>query len=291
MSENGSTVAAKFRHAAWNLFLITLGSLLCAVGVNGILIPHHFLSGGFTGFALIIFYLSPYLPVSVLYFLLNIPLFCLGWMFVGRRFFYFSIAGMIIFSLAIELTAHVTFPVNDRILGALLAGIVIGTGSGIILRSYGSAGGTDILSVILLKKFSIRLGTTVLAFNSLILAASAILFSLEGALYTLIYLYVLSHMVNLVVTGLSQRKSIIVISDRWEAISREIMDNINRGVTILMGQGGYTGREERILYSVVTFQEISRIKRLIRKVDPQAFVVVSDTLEVMGHRIGNHHPW
>jgi uncharacterized membrane-anchored protein YitT (DUF2179 family) len=290
MSKNGSTLAVNIRQTAWNLFLITTGSFLCAVGINGILIPHHFLSGGFTGFALIIFYLSPALPVSVLYFLLNIPLFGLGWMFVGRRFFFFSIAGMIIFSLAIELT-RVTFPVNDRILGALLAGIIIGTGSGIILRSYGSAGGTDILSVILLKKFSVRLGTTVLAFNSIILTASAILFSIEGALYTLIYLYVLSHMVNLVVTGLSQRKSIFIISDQWEAISREIMDSFNRGVTILLGQGGYTGREERILYSVVTFQELSRIKKLIRQVDPQAFVVVSDTLEVMGHRIGNHHPW
>lgn len=273
-----------------NLVLMTLGSLLCAVAVNGILIPHQFFGAGFTGISLVIHYLAPSLPIAVLYFILNVPLFALGWMYVGRRFFLYSIAGMLIFSGALAFT-HVSLPVYDKLLSALLAGIIMGMGSGIILRSLGSGGGLDILSVILMKRFSIRLGTSILTFNAFVLAAGAILFSLEMALYTLVFLFGSSYMVNLVVTGLSQRKAVFIISPQWEEISQEIMEKIQRGVTIIGGRGGYTGREEQILYTVITFRELSRLKQLISVIDPDAFVVVTDTLEVMGHRIGTQPHW
>lgn len=273
-----------------NLVLMTLGSVICAVAVNGILIPHQFLGAGFTGISLIIHYLAPSLPIAVLYFILNVPLFALGWMYVGRRFFLYSMAGMLIFSGALAFT-HVSLPVYDKLLSALLAGIIVGTGSGIILRSLGSGGGLDILSVILMKRFSIRLGTSILAFNAFVLTAGAILFSLEMALYTLIFLFGSSYMVNLVVTGLSQRKAVFIISPQWKEISQEIMEKLERGVTIIGGRGGYTGREEQILYTVVTFRELSRIKQLISVIDPGAFVVVTDTVEVMGYRIGTQPHW
>ena len=278
------------RQMAWNLGLIALGSALCSVAINGILLPQRFYGAGFTGVALIIHYVVPSLPVAVLYFILNVPVFALGWMYAGRRFFFYSIAGMFIFTGTLE-WIHISLPVHDKMLSALLAGIIVGAGSGIILRSLGSAGGLDILSVILLKRFSIRLGSTILAFNSLILVAGAVLFSLEGALYTLIYIFVSSYMVNLVVTGLSQRKAVYIISPQWEEISRKIMDKIQRGVTVIKGQGGYTGRDEQILYTVISFRELPQLKQLIRGVDPDAFVVITDTLEVMGQRIGNQPHW
>jgi len=274
----------------WNLGLLALGSWLCAVAINGILIPHRFFGAGFTGVSLVIHYLVPSLPVGILYFMLNVPLFALGWMFVGRRFFLYSIAGLLIFSAALA-WPYMSFPVHDKILSALLAGIIIGVGSGIILRSLGSAGGMDILSIILMKRFSIRLGSSILAFNTLVLAAGAVLFSLEMALYTLIFLYVSSYMVNLVVTGLSQRKAVYIISPQWEEISQGINEKIQRGVTVIRGQGGYTGQEQQILYTVITFRELSRLKQLVNNIDPDAFVVVSDTLEVKGQRIGNEPHW
>lgn len=287
---SGQSAVRFLSRALWNLGLITLGSVLCAVAVNGILIPHRFVSGGVTGSALVIHYILPSVPVSWLYFLLNIPLFAIGWIFVGRRFFFYSIAGMVIFSGALQ-WVQVPVAVQDPILSALLAGIISGAGSGIILRSVGSAGGTDILSVILLKRFSVRVGTTVLAFNSGVLIAAAIFSSLESALYTLVYLYVSSHILNLVVTGLSQRKAIFIISPHWEEISGGILGEIRRGVTIIRGQGGYSGRDEQILYTIITFRELARLKRMIRLVDPGAFVVVTDTLEVMGHHIGTQPHW
>ncbi|MHB8765708.1 MAG: YitT family protein [Deferrisomatales bacterium] len=291
-TETGSAASAleDVRTVAWNLALIATGCALCAAAINGILIPHQFLSGGFAGLALELHYLFPVLPVSATYLVLNLPLFALGWVYVGRRFFLYSLAGTLIFTGAVA-GVDLPIPVKDPILAALLAGILTGTGAGVILRSQGSAGGADILSIILYQRFSVRLGTTILAFNALVLAGGAVLFSLEMALYTLIFMYVSSQLVNVVVTGLSQRKAVLIISRRWEEISRLILHEIRRGVTVLQGYGGFTGEDEKVLYSVITFRELARLKREIRALDPQAFVVVTETLEVMGHRIGNRPQW
>ena len=279
-----------FLNILWNLLLISLGSIVCAVAIKGILIPKEFLAGGVTGLALLVHYLVPSLPVGVIYFILNIPLFVVGWMFVGRRFFIYSLAGVAIFSVAV-IFPYKIFPIRDMILAALTAGIITGVGSGIILKSLGSAGGLDILSIILFKKYSIRPGNIVLAFNALLLTAAALRIPLEMVLYTLIYMFVTSYFVNLVVTGMSQRKAVMIISPQWEAISREIMEKLQRGVTVVRGEGGYTGNEIQILYSVITFSELSRFKEIIKKIDPEAFVVVTETMEVMGKRIGNQPHW
>jgi len=275
----------------WNLFLLCAGSVVTAAGINGLLIPHRFVSGGVTGLALLLHYLVPALSVALIYAVANVPLFLAGWFFISRRFFLYSIAGTIIFSSAVAWVDLGVIPVKDPLLAAILAGLILGTGSGIILKSLGSAGGTDILSVILLQRFSIRLGTTRLAFNILVLAAAALLFSVEDALYTLIYLYVSAQIMNLVVTGLSQRKAVFIISPQWERISPRILTEIHRGVTILRGQGAYSQREQQILYTVLTFREVATLKQIVRSEDPAAFVVVSDTTEVMGHRIGNQPHW
>ncbi len=287
-----------FRRSGWpvlrniggNLALLVLGSLLCGVAINGILIPHRFVSGGVTGVALVIHYLVPPVPVAAIYVLANLPLFVAGWFFISRRFFLYSVVGMLLFSGAVA-WVDVGVPIKDKLLAALLAGLIQGAGSGIILKSMGSAGGTDILSVILLQRFSIRLGTTVLAFNGIVLASAALLFSLEDALYTLIFLYVSATIVDLVVTGLSQRKAVFIISPQWEAIAPRILNEIHRGVTILSGRGGYSERDQQVLYTVVSFREVATLKRIVRSEDPAAFVVVSDTTEVMGHRIGNQPHW
>ncbi len=285
-----NAVLESMRRVSWNLLMLILGSLLCSVAINGILIPDGFLSSGLTGLVLILHYQYPGLPVSTLYFLLNVPVFALGWKFVGRRFFFYSLAGMIIFSVSLT-WVQVSFPIQDMLSSALLAGILSGAGGGLTLKSLGSTGGTDILSVALLERFSVRLGDTTLAFNCLVLLAGALLFPMEKVLYTLIYIYVSTRILNLVVTGLSHRKAVMIISDRAEAISIRILADIKRGVTTLDGQGAYSGRDAKVLYTVVTFRELSRVKQLIRQIDPKAFVVVSDTLEVMGQRIGNQPSW
>lgn len=273
-----------------DLFLIISGSLISAVAINGILIPQHFVTGGVTGLAMILNSKIPFLKLEWIYFLMNIPLFAMAWMAVGRRFFFYSIIGMIALSMSVAFV-HVQINLQDRMLSALLAGIIIGTGTGITLKSSGSQGGMDILSIMLLKRYSISLGNTILTLNFIVLALVAFFYSLEALLYTLIVLYVSSKIVNIIVSGLSQRKSVIIISSKWKEISDEILKDIRRGVTIIQGRGGYTGNNENVLYTVVTLPELGAMKNIINRLDPNAFVVINNTLEVINYRIGNQPHW
>jgi uncharacterized membrane-anchored protein YitT (DUF2179 family) len=273
-----------------DITLITAGSIISAIAINGILIPNHFASGGVTGIALVIHSLVPALRVEWIYILMNIPMFAAAWMAVGRRFFFYSMVGALGLSLALAYI-HVNINLQDKILSALLAGIILGVAVGITFRSSGSQGGMDILAVMLLKRFSINLGNTILFVNAIVLILAACYFSIESALYTLIVIYVTAKVVNILVTGLSQRKAVFIISPHWKIISAEILRDIRRGVTILDGKGGFRGKPESILYTVVTFPEIGELKALIRRIDPDAFVVISNTLEVMNYRIGNQPHW
>lgn len=298
LCENKNFVVSKTKNEdiytnslSMNLLLLMLGSGICAWSLNNIIIEHHFLSGGFTGFVLIIHYLFQDTSVWALYLILNIPVYIMGWFYVGKRFFFYSVAGLLIFTLFVK---WIDYPVvlDDRFLAAIFGGLVNGLGGGIILRSVGSAGGMDILSVILLKRFSIRIGSTLLAFNTAILCISACLFTLEDALYTLIYMYVMSKVVDVVVTGLSRRRAVIIISDHWEEIADAIFRQINRTVTMIPANGGFSGKKENILYTVVSFRDVSLLKTIVKTLDPKVFVVVTDTLEVMGGlRIANQPHW
>jgi uncharacterized membrane-anchored protein YitT (DUF2179 family) len=273
-----------------DLVYIAVGCILCAIAINGILIPQHFATSGITGLALVVHRKIPSVNLGLIYFLINIPLFALAWMAVGRRFFFYSLIGMAALSVSV---AFINFPIHldDRMLNALWAGLISGVGVGITLRSSGSQGGIDILSVMLLKRFSIGIGNTILAVNSIVLLLVALAYSLDAVLYTLIVIYVSTRVASLVITGFSQRKAVIIISSQWQKISQEILKDIRRGVTIIKGEGGYTGREEKILYTVVTIREVGSLKRLVQHIDPQAFVVISSTQEVMNYRIGNQPHW
>jgi uncharacterized membrane-anchored protein YitT (DUF2179 family) len=283
-------IFTSFRQVAGDIALLILGSTLCATAINGILVPHEFVTGGITGISLILYKLFPFMNLSLIYLLLNVPLFILAWMAVGRRFFVFSLLGTILLTLAL-LVMSFNFNLEDRLLNALLAGLILGTGSGLCLKSSGSLGGIDILSIMLLKRFSIKIGNTVLAINLLVLLIVAVLYSLEAVLYTMIIVFVASKVIDIVVTGLSQRKSLIIISSEWEKIAQEILKDIKLGVTIIEGQGGFTHKKEHILYAVIPLTEIGQFKRIVQSIDPAAFVVISDTLEVMNYRIGNQPHW
>ena len=278
------------RQVITDIILLCIGSSICATATNGILIPQHFATGGVTGIALILHKMVN-LDVGLIYLLLNVPLFVLAWMTVGRKFFFFSIVGTMTLTLALTFVNFIDFKLEDPILNALLAGLLLGSGAGLCLRTSGSQGGMDILSVMLLKRFSINIGTTILTVNAIVLLIISVYYSVEALLHTMIVVYVTSKVINIVVTGLSQRKSVFIISPKWQDISDEILKDIRRGVTILKGQGGYKHSEEHILYAVITFTEIGELKRIVRKHDPAAFVVISDTLEVMNYRIGNQPHW
>jgi uncharacterized membrane-anchored protein YitT (DUF2179 family) len=270
---------------------LCIGSTLCAIATNSILIPNNFLTGGVTGICLIIHRIIPVVDVGLLYFLLNIPLFAMAWMSVGRRFFVFSILGASTLTIALLSVKFIHFQLEDKMLNALLAGLIQGVGAGLCLRTSGSQGGTDILSIMLLKRFSISIGSTILGLNCIVLLLISVYYTIDALLYTIIVVFVGSKVIDIVVTGFSQRKSVVIISPEWEKISQEILKDIRRGVTILKGEGGYKRSDEHILYAVIAFREIGALKRIVRNIDPNAFVVISNTLEVMNYRIGNQPHW
>lgn len=281
---------SNFRSNLRSIILMILGSCICAVAINGILVPKHFLSGGLTGVTLLLNRFIPSVSISVLYFVLNIPLFVFGYRLVGRRFFALSLAGTIIYTFAIELV-QIPIMVNDMMLSAILAGLINGIGAGMILRSSGSSGGTDIFSVILSSKFGFKLGSTFLAFNVIILVSSVVFFSLDEALFTLVYIFVSSKIIDRAIYGYSQRKAITIISEKWKAINATIVEEMQHSTTLMPATGGFSQQSIKMIYTVISKRELHQIKEIILQIDPKAFLVVNETTEVVGSTMGNQQMW
>ncbi len=275
---------AYWKKLCTNLFLMTAGSIICAVGINGVLVPQKFLSGGVIGVALIIHYLVPSLDTGLIYFALNIPLMVLGWFTVSHKFMGYTIYGMIIYSAATWLIHPGVVSIENRILAAIFGGIISGIGSGITLKTQGSAGGTDILAIYLNRKFGWKIGMTTSSFSAMVLTAGAFCFSLEKALYALIYVFTSGRVLDAVLTGFNQRKSVMIVSQCPEVIASLIISKLHRGVTFLEGSGGYTGDKKMVIFSIITMIELAKMKELVFAADPDAFVVVHDTMEVLGYK-------
>ena len=196
-----------------NLVTISLGCVIFAMALNGIMIPYRILSGGLVGIAQLVQHYLPSVNVAWTYLLLNIPLLILGWQQINRSFMLYSIYGAIFFSLTAGVITMTPPKIDDPILASLLAGIVAGLGSGIILRSAGSAGGLDILSVVLNRHFGVRIGAIAYTINGAILLAGSRVWGIQSALYALIFLFVSTKTIDVVVYGLNSRKSMLIISD------------------------------------------------------------------------------
>jgi len=269
-----------------NLFLITGGIIVFVIGMNSILIPNRLLGAGVSGVAMIIHYLFPSTDVGITYFLLNIPLIFLGWFSISKRFMLYTVFGMAFFSLTAAVLKTPPVLLENPILVAVFGGVVCGAGAGIVLRSLGSAGGVDILTIYANKQFGLRPGLTSFLVNGLIILTGAHFFSLEIALYSLIYVFTTSKALDAVLTGFNQRLSTMIISDKYQEIAKEIFEKINRGATFLQAQGAYSGNPKEVIFTITTLTELPKLKNVIFSIDPKAFVVVNSTLEVIGQRHG-----
>jgi len=269
-----------------NIGLISLGSIVYVYGLNGILVPQGLLNGGVVGISILLHYLIPVAGIGSIYLLLNIPLILLGWMHVSRTFMLYTLYGIFCFSLITTVFHPTALVIHDPILAALLAGVLCGTGGGLILRSMGSAGGLDILSVYLHKKFGLRIGSIFFISNVLILMAGAFLYDLNRALYSIIFLYTSGRVMDAVITGFNKRKLLLVISDYAQDIADAILQKKGRGVTFLNGEGAFTQKERKVIFSITSLIELPKMKEMILSIDPGAFIVVNDTLEVLGRQHG-----
>lgn len=278
------------RAFAYNTLLLAAGGLICAVAVNSFLIPGGFLSSGMTGAALIVYYKYPVMSVGIIYFLINIPVFLLGYFFVGARFILYTMWGMFIYSVMLYLVSF-QLPVYDNMLSAFIAGALTGLGVAIVLRSYGSGGGSEILCVIMHKLFSITVGAGSIIINSLILIVAATLFPLDKVLYTFVYILISTIVTDMVFHGLAKRKAALIISEEWLQIVRALTEDLKIGVTVIDGTGGYHGTERTILYSVLLRRDIPTLKKAILDIDPNAFITIMEASDVTGVDVGNQPHW
>jgi uncharacterized membrane-anchored protein YitT (DUF2179 family) len=274
----------------WRYALVGLGSIICGSGINAFLVPHHMLSGGISGIAMIFYFLFNW-PLGLLIAIGNIPIFYAAYKLLDREFVIGALYGLAVFSLSIDATqflANLNL-VDDIILAAVYGGVISGLGSGIIFRVGGSAGGTDIIAILVKKYYSYNIGIVSFSINLAVMVVAAFLFGLKPALYTLISMFIAASITDKVIEGFNRKKTILIISDLSEEIAAAILNEVGRGVTFLKGEGAYTRNDKKVIFVVVTLTQIARIKFIVEKVDPRAFMIVQDAAEVMGRGFSVHH--
>lgn len=262
---------------------ITLGCFIICLGFNLFIIPAHLLTGGISGIALIIYYLTG-LPVGAQNLAYNLPIIYLAYRVFGKLYAWDTIVGTALLSVILDLTHfmvawHIT---SDGMLSAIFGGVLAGIGFGIIFRSNANTGGLDVVAAVMKKYYSLDVGTAVFVMNFIIVMASAWMFSVNEALYTLVSIYVTAELTNRMAAGLNREKSIMIISPAAEQICQDIMENVHRGVTYIDGRGGFANERKDILFIVVRLTQVSRVKTIVDHYDRQAFMIVSDTSEVSG---------
>ncbi|MDP4125389.1 MAG: YitT family protein [Bacillota bacterium] len=260
---------------------IIIGSAVVSVSINTLIIPNKIADGGVTGIAIILHYLFQW-PVSWTVFLLNMPLFILGLRFVGRKFLVFSVVGVSVLSLMLSFTADLPPLTHDTLLSAISGGVLSGIGMGIIFRSRGSLGGTDILAVLFARTTNFSVGQILLGIDAVIFLGVAILFKPEMAMYAMIYMFIATKVVDLVQEGLSHSKSVMVVTAHPKRIAGEIMAKLERGVTLFQATGAYSGEAKQVVYCVINRTELSQLKEIVHKQDPLAFLAISEVPEVVG---------
>lgn len=277
------------RSSLINYIGIAVGAIITAAGLDLFLIPNKIAAGGVSGLATVIHYMA-HIPVGVVMLVLNVPLFLFSVKQLGMRFGLHTLFGAVVLSVAIDVIARFA-PVitQDIFLSTMYGGVVVGLGMGIVFKYHGTTAGTDLAAKLLNKFTGVSVGQALLAVDFFVIATAGIVFnSFELAMYALISLFVTSKVIDLVQEGRSDTKAFFIISDKPAEVANAIMYDMERGVTVLQGRGGYTQAQRDVLFCVVTSAELSTLKRIIHVTDPGAFVIVADTNEVLGEGFGRY---
>lgn len=267
-----------------DILVIIIGSFISSLGVNLFLSNAKLLSGGVTGIALILQYLWE-VPSGITVFLLNIPLFFVSYKYLNKRFTIYTAIGMLSFSTSLMITKPLStlVQVDDMLLYCIYGGVLSGIGSGLIFYRNGSTGGTDIITMVIRKKYSnFDIGQVGFAFNLIIVTVSIFIFGLPRALYTLISMFITSTILDKVLNGFTSKKLLLILTEKEDDIINYVIKDMNRGITALMAEGGYTRDKKRLLYVAVTTSQMISLKTKILRVDPKAFITIIDVSEVKG---------
>lgn len=275
--QNGKNIVMK------KLFFIIIGNFLCALAFNAFFKPNTLLSGGIGGIALMVQYLTG-IPSGISIFVINIPIFIVGARMVDRDFAIYSFISMFILSTLLTLTNGIDkyIVLDDILLGAIMGGVLNGVGMGLMFRNRTSQGGLDIVAAVLKRKHNINVGTALMGINTIIISLSSFLFGIKPAMYTLISLYIAYQVLDKVQVGFSVKKNIVIVSSKSDEIAEEIIKKLKRSVTFLEGMGGYKKENKHIIYCIVVSNEVIKLKHIVDRIDPEAFLTINDVVEVKG---------
>ncbi|WP_078553297.1 YitT family protein [Bacillus alkalicellulosilyticus] len=275
----------KYQIKIKNILFILLGSAILSFGLVYFNMENNLADGGFTGITLILYFMFSFDP-AVTNLLLNIPLFFVGWYILGRHTFIYTIIGTV--SVSVFLWIFQRYPVislplhDDLTLAALFAGVFIGSGLGIVFKYGGTTGGVDIIAKLGFKYIGWSMGKTMFMFDAVVIASSLLYLNYREAMYTLLAVFIAAKVIDLIQQGAYSAKAAFIISDQVPLIAQAITTEMERGATILKGKGSFTGAEKEVLYCVVGRNELIRLKGVVERIDPFAFVTVNDVQDVIG---------
>jgi uncharacterized membrane-anchored protein YitT (DUF2179 family) len=274
-----------------NTLLILLGCAVMGLAYALFLIPHHFVPGGVSGIAIIANYFAG-LPVGALIIVLNVPVFLLGLRTMGKKYVLNSLAGMVVSAVFIDLFDKVLKlpPATDNaVLAAIYGGVMLGVGLGIVFRGRASTGGSDIIGMVVSKHTGISLGFGIMIADFVIISASGLAFgSLEAPLYGYLVLFLSTKVIDMILEGWSYSKLVIITSSRTQEIADFILRGLDRSGTALRSRSLYLNREGEIILTVIHRKQLADLRNFIKKTDPEAFVVINDTYDVLGKGFKSH---
>lgn len=274
----------------WILATI-FGSTLFSAGFAFFLQPNDLSSGGISGLALVATEMLQFGSVGFFSVLMNLPLFLLGGLKIGKRFFLGSALGMLLSSALIDGFAAVPFPAVEPLLGVLYGGVVCGVGLGIVFVSGTSTGGSDILVRLLKLRYrNVPIGQISMYFDAAVVILTGLVFrDLNKALYTGVTVVICGKMVDAVVYRFDYSKVALIISREHEAIARMIGEKLDRGATFLHGEGSFSHQQTKVVLTAVKRQQIAQLKELVMEIDPGAFVIMQEAHQVLGDGFGRYH--
>ncbi|QRG68453.1 YitT family protein [Brevibacillus choshinensis] len=263
------------------IFFILIGASLVSVGLEIFLVPNQIIDGGIVGISIIASHLTGW-SLGIFLFLLNLPFLIVGYRQIGKTFAISTLFGVTIMSVGTTLLHPVPGLTDDPLLAAVFGGIILGIGVGLVLRYGGSLDGTEIIAVLFNKKTPFSVGEIVMFFNFFILGSAGFVFGWDRAMYSLIAYYIAFKMIDLTIEGFQESKSVWIISEYHKEVGDAIVARLGRGVTYLIGEGGYTGDEKKVVFCIITRLEEAKLKLIVEDIDPSAFLAVGNIHDVRG---------
>jgi uncharacterized membrane-anchored protein YitT (DUF2179 family) len=279
-TEKSGQPPVRLAKSAFQALFMVCGVLSAAFGLEGFLVPNHFIDGGVTGVSMLVAHLTK-IDLSILIALFNIPFIAIAWFQIGKEF---AVKGTIlIIGLGLALVfVHYPEITHDKLLAAVFGGFFLGAGIGLAIRGGGVLDGTEITAVIVSRKVGASIGDVILVLNIIIFAVAAVFLGIEIAMYSILTYLSASKTVDFLIHGIEEYNGVWIISSKSDEIRTGLLNQMNRGVTVYNGQGGMTNAAQDILFCVVTRLEIPRIKQIIKDIDKRAFIVINPVSDASG---------